>query len=104
MTASATSASGLDDAIAQLRAGEERWGTFGLADRRNLLAELGRAVDAHAEEWVTVATRIKDLDPGSPLVGEEWISGPYALLTGIGALAASLAALDEGRRPLWSAW
>ncbi|MET8541730.1 aldehyde dehydrogenase family protein, partial [Kitasatospora sp. NPDC004799] len=37
---------------------------------------------------------------GSPLAGEEWITGPYPVLTGTAALAASVAALEAGRSPV----
>ena len=48
---------------------------------------------AVAERWVDVAAGIKQLPKDSPLVGEEWISGPYPLLGSLQALEATLAAL-----------
>ncbi|WP_432122138.1 aldehyde dehydrogenase family protein [Streptomyces sp. S1] len=90
----------LDALVGELRRGEETWGAMSLSARRDLLAALSEAVREHAGEWVDAACAIKRLDPGSPLVGEEWISGPYALLGGIGALSATLAALASGRSPV----
>ena len=100
MSKDATETVELDAAIADLREGARLWASLSRADRSSLLGELADAVDEHAQEWVDAATRIKELDPASPLVGEEWISGPYALLSGIGALRASIVALDNGRSPV----
>ena len=47
-----------------------------------------------------MAARIKQLAPGSPLVGEEWISGPWAALTYANALGDTLARLERGQDPL----
>ncbi|MGW5001318.1 aldehyde dehydrogenase family protein [Streptomyces hydrogenans] len=90
----------LDTLVEELRLGEQTWATLSLSARRDLLTTLSEALQRHAGEWVEVACAIKRLDPGSQLAGEEWISGPYALLGGIGALSATLAALDAGRSPL----
>src|SRR5262249_15777720 len=44
-------------------------------------------------------SRIKRLDPASPLMGEEWLSGPYPVITAAAALAETLKALELGRSP-----
>lgn len=54
----------------------------------------------HAADWVDAAVGIKGLDPKSPLVGEEWMSGPYSVATATAALSASLAKLEAGGSPL----
>ncbi|MFL6089638.1 MAG: aldehyde dehydrogenase family protein [Aeromicrobium sp.] len=90
----------LDAVIADLEHGEKIWTTLTLADRQSLLAALGASIQRHAQEWVDVACSIKQLPADSPLVGEEWISGPYALASEVGALSQSLAALDAGKSPI----
>ncbi|MFD6388521.1 aldehyde dehydrogenase family protein [Nocardia sp. NPDC060259] len=90
----------LDSAVVRLQHGEQTWAALSLRDRLDLLTALSEATRAHAQEWVDVACRIKKLPADSPLVGEEWISGPYAMLSSIGALSASLTAILEGRSPL----
>ena len=90
----------LDRAIGELRDGERAWARTPLAARRDLLLELGEAASREAERWVEEACRVKGLDPASPLVGEEWISGPYALLSSVSALAGTLGALASGADPL----
>ncbi|MEU4559489.1 aldehyde dehydrogenase family protein [Actinoplanes sp. NPDC023936] len=87
------------DAVTALSRGETAWGALPLRGRRVLLERLRGLTLAHADEWVRVAGRIKRLDPRSPLMGEEWLSGPYPLLAAAGALAESLRELESGRGP-----
>lgn len=90
----------LDAAIDELRIGEARWAKTSLRERAALLMRVHGAVAASAEEWATTAGRIKQLDPSSPLMGEEWISGPYPVLASLGLLAHSLQALAQRKSPL----
>lgn len=90
----------LDVLISDLQQGEKIWTHLTLDDRRDLLASLSAAIQEHAQEWVDVACAIKQLPADSPLVGEEWVSGPYALAAGVGALFQSLTALSAGRSPM----
>jgi aldehyde dehydrogenase (NAD(P)+) len=59
-----------------------------------------QSVAAEATAWVQAASKVKGLPADSPLVGEEWLSGPYAVLTAVRALADSLLALEAGRSPV----
>jgi hypothetical protein len=89
------------DAIAErLTRGETIWAATSRERRRALLAEFGHLTGVHAAEWVDAAARIKQLAPESPLVGEEWISGPWAVLTYVNALGDTLACLERGQDPL----
>ncbi len=90
----------IDGALQDLKAGSARWATMPLGGRRALLDALAVSVAGSAEEWVALASAYKGLDPGSPLVGEEWLSGPYSVLTAIGALAETMNALEKGRSPV----
>ena len=90
----------IDGLLAQLAEGEKAWAACGLAERRELLEQVHAATAAQAQAWVDAAAGYKQLPPGSPLLGEEWTSGPYAVLTGTAALAASIRALEQGRSPV----
>lgn len=90
----------LDAAIVALAAGATRWSATPLAERAGILAAVHAAMTASARGWAETAAAIKGLDPASQLVGEEWISGPYAALAGAGTLAHSVAALAGGTSPL----
>ncbi|MCT7350671.1 aldehyde dehydrogenase family protein [Streptomyces sp. 15-116A] len=86
----------LDALVARLATGEHAWARTHLAERRELLLGVAAATAAVADEWVRTAAGIKRLNPSSPLVGEEWMSGPYAVLTYLQALQETLRRLDDG--------
>ena len=90
----------LDAAVRELHDGERVWAKTSLADRAALLRRVHGLVATSAQEWALTASSIKGLDADSPLVGEEWLSGPYAMLTGLAAVANSLEALATLRNPL----
>jgi aldehyde dehydrogenase (NAD(P)+) len=89
-----------NQAIEELVEGAARWSATSLAERATLLAQVHAAMSGSAERWATTASDIKGLPKGSPLVGEEWTSGPYATLAGVGALANTVASLAGGVSPL----
>lgn len=66
----------IDQALEDLVEGEKTWASLSLAARRGLLDAVRALTVRHATEWVDAAVGIKQLDPASPLVGEEWMSGP----------------------------
>ncbi|MGI5217806.1 aldehyde dehydrogenase family protein [Nocardia sp. CA-290969] len=90
----------IDSAVSDLAAGERKWSRLPLAGRRALLDRVRALTGQHAQEWVDAAVRIKGLEPSSPLVGEEWISGPYAFATALAALSRTLESLEQGVSPL----
>ncbi len=97
---SALTREGLDAVVAGMKQGELRWAAMGLSARVGLLADVHRSVAAAADDWVAGAVRAKGLDAASPLVGEEWISGPYCTLTALLALQHSLSAMAAGHSPI----
>ncbi|WP_312870286.1 aldehyde dehydrogenase family protein [Gordonia asplenii] len=99
-TATASSLAAVDQAITDLAQGERRWAALSLRDRADLLDRVRALTVEHSQEWVDAALVIKGLDPASTLVGEEWISGPYALATSLHIVAESLRALARGESPL----
>lgn len=90
----------LDAAIAKVQAGEQRWAGLGIPERVALLGRVHAAVASQAEQWVAAAVVAKNLDPDSPLVGEEWLSGPYCTMSGLLVLQHSLTAVADGKSPV----
>ncbi|GAA1693894.1 aldehyde dehydrogenase family protein [Microcella alkalica] len=90
----------LDSDLAALRRGAAAWVAGDLAEKRALLPELRRATLAAAAEWVAAACAVKRIDPESPAAGEEWSSGPYAVITATSALEKTLRTLERGGTPL----
>ncbi|WP_034274492.1 aldehyde dehydrogenase family protein [Haloechinothrix halophila] len=90
----------IDEAVEELVRGETAWAACGLAKRRELLEQVHAVAAEHADAWARAAVAYKRVPEHSPLVGEEWITGPYPVLTSAGALAASIKALEEGSSPV----
>jgi hypothetical protein len=90
----------LDSAIDELGTGLRAWVHVTLSQRAKLLDRLHATVAAAAEEWADTAATSKQLEPGHPLRGEEWLSGPYATLVAIDAYRGSLGKLANGESPL----
>lgn len=98
-----TRAKQLDEIIVELTEGEAVWSTMNLAARAALLGRVHASVAASASDWVDAAVKAKKLDPASQLVGEEWISGPYIVLSSLLALQNTLGAIAAGTSPIASA-
>ena len=90
----------LDAAIEELRAGSRTWSALTLSQRIRLLRSIRATVATEAEDWALTAARAKGLDLGSPLVGEEWLTGPYATVVSIDAYIETLTSLRVGASPL----
>ena len=90
----------LDETIAQLEAGSRSWPHLTLDQRARLFDRLHATTAAVAEEWADVAATSKGLEPGHPLRGEEWLSGPYAAVVALDAYRSTLRTLARGGNPL----
>jgi aldehyde dehydrogenase (NAD(P)+) len=99
-TLPAADAATIDRALSELAAGARAWPACGLAQRRDLIQRVHTAAGAQADAWVNAAALYKQLPDGSQLRGEEWTSGPYAVLTATAVLAESIAALEAGGSPV----
>ena len=88
-----------DREVAELRQGVESWSQVSLSERVELLERLALRIADVAEAWVAAAAVAKNLGEDSQLVGEEWVSGPWALIAGVRGLAETLTALDRGELP-----
>ncbi len=80
----------LDRAITDLAAAKDNWARTSIDARLAILAAIRDAIMPVAEKWALTAAREKQIPDGSPLVGEEWMSGPYALMSGCDALTETL--------------
>ncbi|UIN30867.1 aldehyde dehydrogenase family protein [Microbacterium binotii] len=88
-----------DDLVA-LRQGAALWSRSSIAERIRALSATRDAVGAAAADWAGVAARAKGLSPDHPLRGEEWLSGPYAVLGALDGYLATLRRIAAGGSPL----
>ncbi len=86
----------VDRALAPLTAKKTQWARLSVARKLRYLGAMRAAIAKRADEWVRLSLEGKQLPADSPLAGEEWISGPYAVLIAINALSKSLRALATG--------
>ena len=84
----------LDRAVADLQANKDGWARTDLKTRIALLEAIKDATMSVAENWAMTAARKKLIPSGSPLAGEEWLSGPYALLSACNALIETLSQME----------
>ena len=90
----------LDSDLVDLRSAARVWVTTPLGEKWRLLQDLHLATAEVADEWVRLSCEAKGIALDSPAAGEEWMSGPYALLTNAAALARTVEQLDTGTNPL----
>ncbi|KAA8562811.1 hypothetical protein FX985_02877 [Pseudomonas extremaustralis] len=69
-----------DEALSSLNVTKDGWARLGIAERIDLLQQVKKCLMQQAEGWVEIAARRKRLPAGSSLVGEEWLSGHYAVM------------------------
>jgi len=89
-----------DQALADLTAAKQHWAWLSIADKVGYLERFRPLVRDAAAEWVAAALDAKAIPAGSPLAGEEWISGPYAVLSWMAAATETLDAVACGDNPL----
>jgi len=95
-----TSITELEPTLQRVREGAHDWVALPLADKRALLRAVRASTLEAAPAWVAAACAVKGIDPNSPAAGEEWSSGPYALITMTSALEKTLRTIEKGRSPL----
>ena len=86
-----------DRALAELAGRKRAWAQTPLAERLRLLDEIKTATHKVAADWAELAAEKKGIAKGSPLAGEEWTSGPWALLAALDNYRFTLAHLDGNR-------
>lgn len=89
----------LDKAVADLAGAKDKWAHLPIGVRLDYLERVRVLLGQSAEEWVDAAVAAKGT-AGTPLAGEEWISGPYGVLSWINAVMQTLKAVDAGTDPL----
>ena len=87
----------LDKAIAALNTHKDEWARLPIAEKIPLFQGLSIKTAEVAENWAAVAAQAKSIPENSPLVGEEWTSGPWALIYGIESMVGTLQSLDKAK-------
>ena len=96
MTRSDSTSAEIDASLAALEAVADEWARLPIPRKIELLEGLPERIEDVAGRWVTAASRAKGLPQGSPLRGEEWSSGPWAVAAYVEPLARTLRAVHDG--------
>lgn len=89
----------LNEDIQTLQDHKDEWAARPIATKIDLLLQTRKRLGKWGEAWVDASVRGKRIDPQSPWVGEEWMSGPWAFAAAINGYLDTLRALSEGRLP-----
>ncbi|MGB5657094.1 MAG: aldehyde dehydrogenase family protein, partial [Acidimicrobiia bacterium] len=90
----------IDRSLGALAENAARWARIPVATKIYLLDDIRRRVGGVAASWVEAARAAKRLAPGSPLLGEDWTSGPYAVASAAAAYAETLRRIDRSQSPV----
>jgi aldehyde dehydrogenase (NAD(P)+) len=84
----------LDAALTDLERGKTPWARTTPAERIAILKDIRDHLMPVAKDWAVTAAKKKLIPDHSPLVGEEWLSGPYCVMTACNALISTLSGVD----------
>ena len=77
------SADAMDDALHTLATNKHMWARTSATDRVAMLRRMKETLMPKALAWVSTAAEKKGIPADSPLVGEEWLAGPYACMAAL---------------------
>jgi aldehyde dehydrogenase (NAD(P)+) len=83
----------IDAALHDLDAAKDRWATLAVIDKCSFLEQARVGLRQIAQRWVDASVQAKRIDPASPWVGEEWVTGPWALAAGLNGYLHTLHAI-----------
>ena len=85
----------LDLAVNDLRDGAQGWARLELHERIEILGAIRPLIVRYANDWVSAAVAAKRIPPACALAGEEWVSGPFAVLYAINRYIRTLHDLEK---------
>ena len=89
----------IDKSIEFLNQKKEEWARLPITEKITIIDQILVNLKKHAQEWVDVAIPHKQIDEKSPLVGEEWAAGIWALAAGLQGYKETLTALSKDKLP-----
>lgn len=82
-------------ALDDLTAAKHDWAKMPVKQRIELLEKVKDETLAVADAWVDAAARAKLIPQGSPIAGEEWFAGPYALMSACNGLIKTFSKMED---------
>ncbi|MEH6523253.1 aldehyde dehydrogenase family protein [Sulfitobacter sp.] len=81
--------------VAALKANAAAWAQSSIEKRIGIISQMRDRLNRVAPEWAAEAATKKQIPQGSPLAGEEWISGPYAVMAAMNHLIETLSEMKD---------
>ena len=89
----------LDRQLEQLSGNRQAWVETPVAQRIAILEAIKQCLMPVARDWAETAAQRKGIAEGSPLAGEEWLSGPYTVMNYCNQMMATLSRV-QGKKHL----
>jgi aldehyde dehydrogenase (NAD(P)+) len=86
----------IDNSIEKLQAAKNKWVDLPISDKIEKLKDLNKRTGEYAQMWVDLSIKHKQIDTNSTLAGEEWSTGPWALISSVNAYIQTLNELNNG--------
>lgn len=86
--------SSYDADLKTLNGAKDRWAGTSTAKRIEILTAIKDCLMAVTDDWAKAAAKAKGIPEGSPLLGEEYISGPYAVMSCCNGLIDTLSKME----------
>lgn len=77
---------------------KHEWAALPIKEKIGYLQQLQKNIDENAAHWAGEAVKAKGIVENTAGVGEEWMSGPWAVLSYLTNLMKTLAALEKGQK------
>ncbi len=90
----------IDHIIARLNARKQVWADLPVSGKIAYLEQMRSGTLQVAERWAAAAVKAKFIPETSPLVAEEWLSGPWALLFALARYIATLQQIQRNGYPM----
>ena len=89
----------IDKSIGKLSEHKDEWATLPIPQKIELLRRVLCNLREHAQAWVDISIRNKQIESESPWTGEEWSAGIWALAAGLNGYIETLGGLANERLP-----
>ena len=89
----------MEQALADLQSGKDVWARSSPEQKAAVISEVLEILPKIAKDWVAAAAAVKGLTLGTPVEGEEWLTGPYITARNLRLLRRSLLQIARDGTP-----